>query len=102
LASRKKICGRSKQCKNFALLTQNIGVAVKMFWPSPVKPPVETGFTPSQESRQAAVSTESRRFFTKFYKVKNTILEFDFGWRLSFILGGAAVHRCDKRPVLRT
>jgi hypothetical protein len=75
-------------------LTQNIGVAVKMFWPSPVKPLVEAGFNPPPESRQAAVSTENRRLFTKFYKVKNTILEFDFGWRLSLILDGAAVHRC--------
>jgi len=24
-------------------LTQNIGIALKMFWPSHVKPPVETG-----------------------------------------------------------
>jgi hypothetical protein len=73
---------KSKQGKNFALLTQNISVEMKMFWPSPVKPPVETGFTPSPESRQAAVSKGNQ---TTLYKVlqsaKKLDLEFDFGWR---------------------
>jgi len=75
LASRKKICGRSKQGKNFALLTQNISIEMG-------KPPVGTGFTPSPESRQAAVSTGIQ---TPLYKVLQSAErldpEFDFGWR---------------------
>jgi hypothetical protein len=86
LAHAKKICGRSREDKNFAQLTQNLGIAMKMFCPSHVKPPVETGFTPSPESQQAAVS---KGIQTHLYKVlqrlRNTIL--------SLILGGTAIHR---------
>jgi hypothetical protein len=92
--------------KNFALLTQNIGIEMQTLWPSPVKPPVETGFTPSPESRQADRLYGKTPLYKVLQSAEKLDPEFDFGWRSAgapstpgFGVMGA-VHRCDKRPVL--
>jgi len=55
-----------KEGKNLALLPQTISNEIKFFGRDQARPPVETGFTPSPESRQAAVSKGNQ---TTLYKV---------------------------------
>jgi hypothetical protein len=55
-----------KEGKNLALLPQTISNEIKVLAETRPEPPVETGFTPSPESRQAAVSKGNQ---TTLYKV---------------------------------
>jgi hypothetical protein len=55
-----------KKGKDFALLPQTISNEIKDLAETRPEPPVETGFSPSPESQQAAVSKGNQ---TPLYKV---------------------------------
>jgi hypothetical protein len=68
-----------KEGKNLALLPQTISNEIKVLAEPTPEPPVEKGFVPSQESRQAAVSKANQTPLYKVLQCEELDPELDFG-----------------------